>query len=86
MPVEPSPVCQSVCLPTLLNINIFETRGLIATKLYLKHHWGRGKAALGFEQDRIGTLVSTITDSSHRVIMGDPPPPKKKKKKKNLLF
>ena len=31
---------------------------------------GWGKAALGFEPDRIGTLVSIATDSSHRVIMG----------------
>ena len=29
-----------------------------------------GKAALGFWPDRIGTLVSMATDSSHRVIMG----------------
>ena len=28
------------------------------------------KAALGFWPDRIGTLVSMATDSSHRVIMG----------------
>ena len=63
-------VCLSVCLSTLLNINISETSGPIATKFYLKHHWGGGKAALGFEQDWIGTLVSMVTDSSHRVIMG----------------
>ena len=31
---------------------------------------GGGKAALGFEQVRIGTLVSMATDSSHCVIMG----------------
>ena len=55
---------------THLNINISETSGLIATKFDLKHHWGGGKAALGFEQDRIGTLVSMATNSSHRVIMG----------------
>ena len=29
---------------------------------------GGGKAALGFGPDRIGTLVSMATDSSHRVI------------------
>ena len=29
-----------------------------------------GKAALCFGPDRIGTLVSMATDSSHRVIMG----------------
>ena len=67
-------VCVSVCLcvslSTLLNINISETSGPIATKFNLKHHWGGGKAALGFEQDRIGTLVSMATDSSQWVIMG----------------
>ena len=55
---------------TLSTMNISETSGPIATKFYLKHHWGRGTAALGFEQDRIGTLVSMATDSSHWVIMG----------------
>ena len=55
---------------TLLNINISETSGPIATKFYLKHHWGGGKAALCFGPDCIGTLVSMATDSSHRVIMG----------------
>ena len=30
----------------------------------------REKAATGFWPDRIGTLVSMATDSSHRVIMG----------------
>ena len=29
-----------------------------------------GKAALGFGQDRIRTLISKAKDSSHRVIMG----------------
>ena len=69
----------SVSLSTLLNINISETSGPIATKFYLKHHWGRGNAALGFEQDRIGTLVSMATDSTNWVIMGE-------NLKKNLLF
>ena len=46
-----------------------KTRGPIATKFYLKHHWGGGKPALGFGPDRIRTLVSMATDSSHRVIM-----------------
>ena len=55
---------------TLLNIYISETSGLIATKFYLKHHWGGEKASSGFWPDRIGTLVSMATDSSHRVIMG----------------
>ena len=59
-----------MCLSTLLNINISETSGPIATKFYLKHNWGGGKAALGFEQDRIGTLVSMARDSSQWDIMG----------------
>ena len=59
-----------VCASTLFNINISETSGPIATKFYLKHHWDGGKAASGFRPDRIGTLVSMATDSSHKVIMG----------------
>ena len=31
---------------------------------------GWGKASVGFDLDRIRTLVSMATDSSHRVIMG----------------
>ena len=55
---------------TLSNMNISATSGPIITRFYLKHHWGGGKAALCFRLDRIGTLVSMATDSSHRVIMG----------------
>ena len=55
---------------TLSNMNISATSRPIATKFYLKHHLGGGKAALRFWPDRIGTLVSMATDSSHRVIMG----------------
>ena len=50
-------------------MNISATSGPIATKFYLKHHWGRGKAAIGFCQDRIRILVSMATDSSHWVII-----------------
>ena len=50
-------------------MNISATSGPITTKLYLKHHWVGGKAALGFGTDRIRTLVSMATESSHRVIM-----------------
>ena len=49
-------------------MNISETYGLIATKFYLKHYLGGGKAALGFGPDRNRTLVSMATESSHRVI------------------
>ena len=55
---------------TLSNMNISETGWPIAIKFYMKHHWGRGKAALGFGADQIKNLVSMATDSSHRIIMG----------------
>ena len=60
----------SGCVSTFSNSNISTTSGPIVTKFYLNHHWGGGKAALGFGPDRIGTLVSMATDSSHMVIMG----------------
>ena len=60
-----------VRLLTLSNMNISTTSGPIVTRFYLKHHWGGGKAAIWFKPDRIGTLVSMPTDSSHRVIMGE---------------
>ena len=60
----------SICLLTLSKMNISETSGPIEINFFLKHHWGGGKAALGFGPDRIGTLVSMETDSSHRVIIG----------------
>ena len=59
-----------MCASTLSNINISETSEPIVIKFYLKHHWGRGKAALGFGADQIRTLVSMATDSCHRVKMG----------------
>ena len=55
---------------TLSNMNISATNWSIEMKFYLKHHWGGGKASVGFDPDRIRTLVSLATDSSHRVIMG----------------
>ena len=55
---------------TISNSNISATSGPIVTKFYLNHDWDRGKAALGFGPDQIGTLVSIATDSSHRVVMG----------------
>ena len=60
----------SVRLSTLSNIIISTTSRPIPTKFYLKHHWGGGKASLGFGPDRFGTLVSMATESPHRVIMG----------------
>ena len=58
----------SVCL-CVSNMNISATSWAIGMKFYLKHHWGGGKASVGFDLDRIRTLVSMATDSSHRVIM-----------------
>ena len=57
-----------MCLCVCLSVNIFKleylaTSGPIVTKFYLNHHWGGGKAALGFGPDRIGTLVSMATDT-----------------------
>ena len=52
----------------LYHMNISETNGSIATKFYLKHHLGGGLAALGFGPDRIRTLVSMATESSHRAV------------------
>ena len=43
----------SVRLFTTSNMNISETSGPIAIKFNLKHHIGRGNAALGFGPDRI---------------------------------
>ena len=64
-------VSVGVCvgLFTLSNMNISATSGPILIKSDLNHHWGGGKAALGFGPDRIRTLVSMAADSSHRVIM-----------------
>ena len=36
---------------------------------YLKHHWDGGKASVGFNLDRIRTLVFMATDISHIVII-----------------
>ena len=75
MGLEPASVRPSVRASgrasTLSNMNISETSRPITTKFYLKHHWGGGKAALGFDADQIRTLVSMATDSSNRVIMGE---------------
>ena len=60
----------SVRAYTLSNMNISAISWPIGMKFYLKHHWGRGKASVGFDPDRIRTLVSMATDNSHRVMMG----------------
>ena len=46
-------------------MNISATSWPIGIKFYLKHHWGGGKASVGFDPDWIRTLVSMATDSSH---------------------
>ena len=78
MGLEPASVRPSVrpCVrvsvrpSTLSNMNISKTSRQITTKFYLKHHWGGGKAALGFDADQTRNLVSMATDGSQRVIMG----------------
>ena len=60
----------SVRASTLSNINIYEISWPIIIKFHQEHHWGGGLTVLGFRLDRIRTLVSMATDSSHRVIMG----------------
>ena len=59
-------VCPCVRALTLSNMNISAT----SRPIEMKHHWGGGKPSVGFDPDRIRTLVSMATDSSHRVIMG----------------
>ena len=44
--------------------------GMSRMKFYLKHHWGGGKASVGFVLDSIRTLVSMATVSYHRVKVG----------------
>ena len=66
MGLEPA----SVGLFTLSDMNTSETSWQIIIKFHLKHHWGRGLAALDFGPDQIRTLVSMATDSSHSVIIG----------------
>ena len=69
--LEPASVRASVRPSTLSNMNISETSWPIIIKFHQKHHWGGGLAALGFGPDRIRTLFSMATDSSHRVIMAE---------------
>ena len=49
-------------------MNISESSGSIAIKFYLKSHSGGEKAVLG--TDRIRSLVSMATESSHGIKMG----------------
>ena len=70
MGLELASVHPCVGASTLSNMNISETSWPIIIKFHQEHHWGGGLTALGFGLDRISTLVSMATDSSHRVIMG----------------
>ena len=70
IPVEPASVRPCVRPFTLSNMNISATSRPIGMKFYLKLHWGGGKASVGFDPDRIRTLVSMAIHSSHRVIVG----------------
>ena len=62
-------VLASVRVSTLTIMNISKTSWPIKIKFHLEHHWGGGLVALGVGPDRIRTLVSMATGSSHRVIM-----------------
>ena len=64
MGLEPA----SVHAFTLSNMNISETSRPITNKFYLKHHWGEGKAALGFDADQIRTLVIMGKRASSRFL------------------
>ena len=70
MGLKPASLRLSIRAFLLSDMNISETSWPIIIKFHLKHYWGGGLAALGFGSDRIRTLVSMATDSSHRVIMG----------------
>ena len=70
MGLEPVSVRPSVRPFTLKNMNISETSCPIKIKFHPEHYWGGALTALGFGQDRIRTLVSMATDSSHGVIIG----------------
>ena len=45
-------------------------KGRSRMKFYLKHHWGGGKASVGFDLILTRALVSMATVSSHRVTVG----------------
>ena len=67
IPVDPASVRPCVNIFKLQYLrNQWSNRNQILSEASL----GRGKDAFGFGPDRIGTLVSMATNSSHRVIMG----------------
>ena len=66
----PASMRASISAFTRSNMNIAETSWPINFKIHLEYYRDRGLAALCFGPDRIRTLVSMATDSSHRVILG----------------
>ena len=70
MGLKPASVRASVRASTLSNISISETSQPIMIEFHQEHHWGRGLTVIGFGLERVRTLVSMATDSSHRVLMG----------------
>ena len=64
--VRPSQKLVYVNLPVQTKIS----NGRSRMKFNLKHHWGGGKASVGFDLDLIRTLVSMATVSSQRVTVG----------------
>ena len=73
MGLEPASLCPCVrpCAHTFKHEYFLDQLANL-NQISSGHHWGGGLAALGFGQDRIRTLVSMATDSSHRVMMGKP--------------
>ena len=66
--LEPMSVRLTVRPPLI--IDVYETSGPIAINFHLQHHFSGGKGALGLRQNRIKTLLSMATNSSHKVISG----------------
>ena len=64
--VRPSQKLVYENLPVQTNL----INGRSRMKFYLKHHWGRGNASVGFDLDLNRTLVSMATVSSHRITVG----------------
>ena len=60
-------VCACVCLSTVSNMYILETRRPITIKLDQKHICGGGSSEPGFDVGRIEILVLMATYTSNRV-------------------
>ena len=64
MGLEPASVRASV-RPHFQTLISLETSWPIIIEFHQEHHWGGGLTVLDFGLDRIRTLVSMATDSSH---------------------